>query len=80
MITLTPSRAALVDEIAALEGAPPDLGSLVEDGARARLERLGNEARPAQQARRRLADRVRDRRVGQDPAAADAVKRLGLHG
>jgi hypothetical protein len=77
MITLTPERAALLDEVATLEGRRPDLGGLVEDGARARLERLKQASSSTQAARRRLADRVRDRSIGQDPEAADRVKRLG---
>lgn len=78
MVTLTPERAALLDEVAALEGRRPDLGGLVEDGARARLTRLRGASASTQAARRRLADRVRGRSLGQDPEAADRVKRLGL--
>ena len=78
MITLTPERAALLDEVAALEGRRPDLGTLVEDGARARLTRLKGETRSARAARGRLADRVRERSLDQDPEAANDVKRLGL--
>jgi hypothetical protein len=78
MITITPSRAALLDEVAALEGKQPDLGGLVEDGARARIERLRHASSSAQAARRRVADRVRSRSLGQDPEAADRVKHLGL--
>jgi hypothetical protein len=78
MITLTPHRAALLGEIAALEGERPDLGALVDEAARARLDRLKQEAEATQAARRRLADRVRQRSLEQDPQAADRVKRLGL--
>jgi hypothetical protein len=78
MVTLTPERAALLNEVAMLEGRRPDLGGLVEDGARARLTRLRGESASTQVARRRLADRVRERSLGQDPAAADRVKRLEL--
>jgi hypothetical protein len=78
MVTLTPERAALLDEVAALEGKRPDLGGLVEDGARVRLERLKGATESAQAARRRLAARVRERSLDQDPEAADRVKRLGL--
>jgi hypothetical protein len=80
MITLTPERAALLDEVAALEGRRPDLGGLVEDGARARLARLKGDTRSARAARGRLAERVRRRSLDQDPEAADHVKRLGLEG
>jgi hypothetical protein len=78
MITLTPERAALLNEVAALEGQRPDLGGLVEEGARARLERLKQAGSATQSARRRLAERVRHGTIGQDPDAADQVKRLGL--
>lgn len=78
MITLTPERAALLDEVATLEGRRPDLGGLVEEGARARLERLRTDAAPARAARRRLAARVRAGSIAQDVDAADRVKRLGL--
>ena len=80
MVTLTPERAALLDEIARLEGKRPDLGGLVEDGARTRLTRIRAATESAQAARRRLADRVRERSLDQDPQAADRVKRLGLDG
>jgi hypothetical protein len=79
MVTLTPERAALLDEVAELEGKRPDLGGLVEDGARLRLARLKGATESAQAARRRLAARVRERSLDQDPEAADRVKRLGLH-
>jgi hypothetical protein len=80
MITINPMRAALLDEVAVLEGDQPDLGVLVDEGARARIQRL-RQATPAKQAaRRRLADRVRTGSLGQDPAAADRVKHLGLDG
>lgn len=78
MVTLTPERAALLDEVAQLEGKRPDLGGLVEDGARVRLARLKGATESAQAARRRLAIRVRERSLDQDPEAADRVKRLGL--
>ena len=78
MVTLTPERAALLDEVAQLEGKRPDLGGLVEDGARLRLARLKGATESAQAARRRLAARVRERSLDQDPDAADRVKRLGL--
>jgi hypothetical protein len=78
MVTLTPKRAALLDEVAELEGKRPDLGGLVEDGARVRLARLKGATESAQAARRRLAARVRERSLDQDPEAADRVKRLGL--
>jgi len=78
MITINPRRAALLDEVAALEGDRPDLGTLVDEGARGRLERLRQAAPAKLAARRRLADRVRGGSLGQDPDAADRVKRLGL--
>jgi hypothetical protein len=78
MVTLTPERAALLDEVAELEGKRPDLGGLVEDGARVRLARLKGATESAQAARRRLAARVRERSLDQDPEAADRIKRLGL--
>ena len=78
MVTLTPERAALLDEVAELEGKRPDLGGLVEDGARVRLARLKGATESAQAARRRLAARVRERSLDQDPEAADRVKRLRL--
>jgi hypothetical protein len=78
MITINPRRAALLDEVAGLEGSRPDLGGLVDEGARARLERLRNAAPSKQAARRRVADRVRTASLDQDPDAADRVKRLGL--
>ena len=78
MVTLTPERAALLDEVAQLEGKRPDLGGLVEDGARVRLARLKGATESAHAARRRLATRVRERSLDQDPDAADRAKRLGL--
>jgi hypothetical protein len=78
MITLTPDRAALLDEVEAFEGQRPDLGGLVEEGARARLERLKAASAATRDARRRLATRVREGSLHQDADAADRVKRLGL--
>ena len=78
MVTLTPERAALLDEVAELEGKRPDLGGLFEDGARARPARVKRATDSAQAARRRLAARVRERSLDQDPEASDRVKRLGL--
>jgi hypothetical protein len=78
MVTLTPERAALLDQVATLEGRRPDLGGLVEDGARARLALYRSASASTQAARRRLAARVREGSLGQDPEAADSVKRLGL--
>ena len=72
MVTLTPERAALLDAVGALEGKRPELGGLVEDGARARLARLKGATDSTQAARRRLADRVRERSLEQDPGAAIA--------
>lgn len=78
MVTLNRERAALLDEIASVEGQRPDLGGLVDEGARARLARLRVESAAAQAARRRIAARIREGSLHQDPAAADRVKRLGL--
>jgi hypothetical protein len=78
MITINPSRAVLLDQVAALEGSRPDLGSLIDEGARARLERLQHASPATLAARRRLAERVRSSSLGQDADAADRVKRLGL--
>jgi len=78
MITINPMRASLLDELAAIEGTRPDLGALIDEGARTRLERLRQEAPTTRAARRRVADLVRARAIGQDPDAADRVKRLGL--
>jgi len=75
MVTLTPERSAL---IVGVEGDAEDLGHLVEEGARARLERLEANSAPTQAARRRLAARVRDGSLDQDTEAAERVKRLGL--
>ncbi len=80
MITINPLRASLLDELAAIEGERPDLGGLIEEGARTRLERLRHDAPSTHAARRRIADLVRARAVGQDPDGADRVKRLGLGG
>ncbi len=77
MVTLTPARAALLEEVAALEGNRPELGGLVDEGARARLQRLRRASASTRAVRRRLADRVRERSLGQNPDAADRVKRLG---
>ncbi len=78
MITLTPERSALLDEVAAAEGQRPDLGRLVEEGARARLARLQASSAETRAARRRVAARVREGALDQDPEAADRVKSLGL--
>lgn len=78
MVTLTPDRAALLDEVAAFEGRRPDLGGLVEEGARARLERLRAASASTQAARCRLAARIREGSLDQDADAADRVKRIGL--
>ena len=78
MVTLTPDRALLLDEVAAFEGRRPDLGGLVEEGARARLARLKAQSESTQEARRRLAARILHGTLDQDADAADRVKRLGL--
>jgi hypothetical protein len=78
MVTLTPERAELLEQIEQLEQRRPDLGGLGEEAARVRLERLRGASEPARSARRRLAERVREDDVDQDSQAADRVKRLGL--
>jgi hypothetical protein len=78
MVTLTPERAALIEQIATLEGQRPELGRLIDEGARLRLTQLQGAANATQAARSRLATRVRERALDQDVEAADAVKRLGL--
>ncbi len=80
MITINPIRASLLSELAAIEGTPPDIGGLIDEGARTRLQRLKQEAPSTQAARRRVADLVRAGDIGQDLDAADRVKRLGLEG
>lgn len=78
MITLNRERAALLDEIATLEGRRPDLGGLVDEGARLRLERLKAGSAATRAARLRVAARIREGSLHQDPEAADRAKRLGL--
>jgi hypothetical protein len=77
IVTLTPERAALLNQIATLEGRRPDLGGLVEEGARVRIARVRGSAEVTTAATRRLAARVLDRTLGQDPDAADRLKRIG---
>jgi hypothetical protein len=78
MVTLTPERAALIQQLTTLEGQRPELGRLIDEGARLRITQLHGAAVARQVARRRLATRVRERSLAQDVEAADAVKRLGL--
>jgi hypothetical protein len=78
MVTLTPERAALIEQVTTLEGQRPDLGRLIDDGARLRITQLQGAADATQAARQRLATRVRERTLDQEVEAADAVKRLGL--
>jgi hypothetical protein len=78
MVTLTPERAALIEQVATLEGQRPELGRLIDEGARVRITQLQGAADAKQGARRRLATRVREGSLAQDVEAADAVKRLGL--
>lgn len=80
MITINPGRASLLDELATIEGKPADLGTLIDEGARMRLERLRRQEPSTVAARRRVADLVRARAIDQDLDAADRVKRLGLEG
>jgi hypothetical protein len=78
MIALTPERAALLNEVATLEGRRPELGGLVEEGSASAAQATEARIPSSQASRRRLADRVRERSLNQDPEAADRVKRLGL--
>jgi hypothetical protein len=78
MVTLTPRRTALLDEITLLEGRRPDIGGLAEEGARVRLERLRGASESTESARRQLAARGRERSLDQDIEAADRLKRLGV--
>lgn len=72
MVTLTPERAALLEEIERLERRRPDRGGLVGEGSDARLARLSGASEPARAARKRLAARVRGGAVDQDVQAAVA--------
>jgi hypothetical protein len=55
-----------------------DFAEIVILGARAKTDQLRRARPDAVAARRWLADRVRAGELPVDPAAADAVKRLGL--
>lgn len=78
MITLTPARRALLDELRAAGDEKADLGALVDLGARARLDSLRRADANVFEARRWLARRVLARQPTGDPVAADEVKRAGL--
>jgi hypothetical protein len=77
-ITETPPVEAALDELRDELGTDRiELGELVVLGAQAKLRSL-RAARTAQSERRmRLAERVRERRVGGDPKAADTVRAAG---
>lgn len=69
---------AALDELRAEQGTDRvELGELVVIGAREKLERLRAERASTAARRRRLAGRVRGRRLPVDPASADEVRRAG---
>ena len=55
-----------------------DFAELVALGAHAKAAELRRQRPSAKAARARLAERIRDRSIGMDVAAADEVKRAGL--
>jgi hypothetical protein len=80
-ITETPPVQEALDELRAkLNGERVDFGELVILGARAKARRLpDDQSEKARQARKELADWVRNGNPGMvDIAAADEVKHLGL--
>jgi hypothetical protein len=77
-ITETPPVRAALDELRhELPGERVDLGELVVLGARQKVAQLRVERGRRLALRRQLAQRVRDRRIPVDPAAADEVRRAG---
>ena len=77
-ITETPPVQAALDELReALGEDRVELGELVILGAHEKLARVRAEQDDAVTMRRRLAERVRHRRIPVDPAAADEVRRSG---
>jgi hypothetical protein len=77
-ITETPAVEAALDELRRELGTERvELGELVVLGAGAKLAVLRGEREANMDLRRRLAQRVRSRDTGADPAAADEVRRSG---
>jgi hypothetical protein len=77
-ITETPDVQAALDELRAELGERRiEFGELLILGARAKAAQLRGEREDAHSRRRRLADRVRQREVPVDPAAADEVRGSG---
>jgi hypothetical protein len=77
-VTETPPVQAALDELReALGGARVELNELVILGAHEKLARLRKERDETAELRRRLADRVRHRRIPADRTAADEVRRAG---
>jgi uncharacterized membrane protein len=77
-ITETPPVQAVLDELRAETGSPRvELSELVILGAREKVARLRSAREEEAALRRRLAERVRTRRVAADPVAADDVRRSG---
>ena len=72
-----PVQAALDELRRELGGDRVDLAELVVLGAHAKLERLRAKRGEQRTLRRRLAERVRARRVPVDPDAAEEVRRTG---
>jgi hypothetical protein len=58
----------------------PDLGGVVDEGARARLERLKHASASTRSAQRRLTDRVRMRSLGEDPNAKPIASSVWIFG
>lgn len=77
-ITETPRVRAVLDELRhELAGERVDLGELVIIGARQKLAELRTERGRHAALRRQLAQRVRERRIEVDPAAAEEVRQGG---
>ena len=77
-ITETPPVQAALDELRqALGDNRVELGELVILGAHEKLARLRAERDDTAALRRRLADRIRQRDIPADRAAADEVRRAG---
>ncbi|MEA2169953.1 MAG: hypothetical protein QOF76_3253 [Solirubrobacteraceae bacterium] len=77
-ITETDAVAAALNELRAELGTDRvELGELVVLGATAKTRQLRSAREDDQAARSRIAERVRNRRTGGDPALADEVRRTG---
>jgi hypothetical protein len=77
-ITETARVQAALDELRGeLGGERVELAELVVLGAREKVAQLRASRSDQQSLRRRLAQRVRDRRLPVEPAAADEVRRNG---